>query len=435
VITDGRTLTAVADLPAVKDVTVRADDEERAVVRVDPGSAPWILTGDQGRLRLEGLLVSGTDIVLRGVFDEVVLSCCTLDPGNSGSLRTPPTVWDVSVDGRDLAPVTVWVEGEVRALTLDRCITGPIRTRTGGLIETLTASTSVIQGLPSEPPGTLTHLRDADAIVAALNHKRDELSTWLAGQLDAPTTAAVQTHADHTAVNSADAKRVVDALQTVIDGPLIWTVSRFAEHPLRDATAAAVESPPTGADLAELNRQLLTEAYPLALADAAIATAAGLVALTRCTLLGTGYLHRLECSESVLDDVVRVENAQDGCVRFSAWSTDSALPRRYESVQIAAGAPVMVSRRYGEWGYAQLHDGADSAIRSSNTGGPPSLLTGSHDGSEMGVYCRDAAAIKDRSLLIKLQEFLPVGLSPVLIHLPEADPEGELTRGRPWPPM
>jgi hypothetical protein len=435
VITDGRTLTAVADLPAVKNVTVRADDEERAVVRVDPGSAPWILTGDRGRLRLEGLLVSGTDIVLRGVFDEVVLSCCTLDPGNSGSLRTPPTVWDVSADGRDLAPVTVWVEGEVRSLTLDRCITGPIRTRTGGLIETLTASNSVIQGLPSEQPGRLTHLRDADAIVTALNHQRDELSTWLAGQLDATTTAAVQAHADHSAVSSADAKRVVDALQAVIDGPLIWTASRFADRQLRDATAAAVASPPTGAELAALNRQLLTEAYPLALADAAIATAAGLAELTRCTLLGVSYLHRLECSESVLDDVARVENAQDGCVRFSAWATDSALPRRYESVQIAAGAPVMVSRRYGEWGYAQLHDGADSAIRSSNTGGPPSLLTGSHDGSEMGVFCRDAAAIKDRSLLIKLQEFLPVGLSPVLIHLPEADPEGELTRGRPWPPM
>jgi hypothetical protein len=184
-----------------------------------------------------------------------------------------------------------------------------------------------------------------------------------------------------------------------------------------------------------LNRQLLAEAYPLALADAAIATDAGVVELNRCTVLGPAYVHRLECSESVLDDVARVQNAQDGCVRFSAWSTGSALPRRYESVEIAPGSPVMVSRRYGEWGYAQLHDGADSAIRGGNTGAAPSLLTGSHDGSEMGAFCRDAAAVKDRSLLIKLQEYLPLGLMPVLIHLPAADPEGELTRGRPWPPM
>ena len=434
VITDGLTLTGVADVPAIKNVTIRADDEERAVIRVTTG--PWTFTGDHATLRLEGLLVSGTDIVLRGVFDEVVLSCCTLDPGNSGSLRIPPTLWDVSVDGRDLAPVTVWVEGEVRSLIVDRCITGPIRTRTGGLIERLTPTNSIIQGLPTEARGTLTHLRDADAVVTALNQQRDELSTWLAAQLDAAATTAVQAHVDRTDVSSADAQLVVDALQTVIAGPLIWTAARFADRPLRDSTAAAVQNPPTGAaDLAALNRQLLAEAYPLALADAAIAATAGLVELTRCTLLGPAYVHRLECSESVLDDVVRVEDAQDGCVRFSAWATDSALPRRYESVQIAAGAPVMVSRRYGEWGYAQLHDGADSAILSGNTGGTPSLLTGSHDGSEMGVFCRDAAAIKDRSLLIKLQEFLPIGLSPVLIHLPEADPEGELTRGRPWPPM
>jgi hypothetical protein len=271
-------------------------------------------------------------------------------------------------------------------------------------------------------------------MLSALHHTRDELATWLAGQL--PTAAAaVAAHADHTDVPAADAALVVADLQAVITGPLIWTASRFADRPLRDSTAAAVlAAPADAAGLAALNRQLLAEAYPLALADAAIATDEGLVELTRTTVLGPAYIHRLECSESVLDDVVRVRDAQDGCVRFSAWATDSALPRRYESVQVAPGAPIMVSRRYGEWGYAQLHDGADSAILGGNTGGAPSLLTGSHAGSEMGAFCRDAAAIKDRSLLIKLQEYLPIGLSPVLIHLPTPDPDGEYMRGRPWPP-
>jgi hypothetical protein len=436
-VTDGRTLTAVADPALVRDITIRAEDSERAVIRLAPGAAPWVFTGEDATLRLEGLLVSGADIVLRGSFEEVVLSCCTLDPGNSGATRTPPSVWDRSCDGRDLRPVTVWVEGQVRSLVLDRSITGPIRTRTGGLIESLAATDSILQGLPSEAAGTLDHLRDADAMLSALRHRRDELSTWLAGQLDAAATAAVTGHADHTAVSAADAQLVTAGLQAVIDGPLVWTAGWFADRPLRDATVAAVEqaliSPP--ADPGPLNRQLLAEAYPLALADAALATDAGAVDLIRCTVLGAGYVHQLDCSESILDDVVRVRNAQDGCVRFSAWSTGSALPRRYESVQIAAGAPILTSRRYGEWGYAQLHDGADSAIVGGNTGGPPSLLTGSHGGSEMGVFCRDNAAIKDRSLLIKLQEYLPLGLSPVLIHLPEADPDGELTRGRPWPPM
>ncbi len=439
VVTDGRTLTAVADPAPVEAVTVRAEDSERAVIRLAPGAPPWVFTGQDGVLRLEGLLFSGADIVLRGSFDEVVLSCCTLDPGSSGALRTPPAVWDSSADGRDLRPVTVWVEGQVRSLVLDRSITGPVRTRTGGLIQHLAATDSIVQGLPSEPAapsGALTWLRDADAMLSALRRRPDELATWLAGQLDAAALAAVNAHADHTAVPAADAQLVAAALQAVIDGPLVWTAARFADRPLRDATLAAVTealaSPP--ADLAPLNRQLLAEAYPLALADAALAADAGTVELSRCTVLGPAYVHRLECSESILDDVVRVRDAQAGCVRFSAWSAGSALPRRYESVQIAAGAPIMVSRRYGEWGYAQLHDGADSAVTGGNTGGSPSLLTGSHGGSEMGVYCRDNAAIKDRSLLIKLQEYLPIGLSPVLIHLPEADPEGESTRGRPWPP-
>jgi len=445
VVDDALTSTAIADVGSagvpIDAVTIQAADQGRAVIRTAPGTE-WVFTGSMtggSTLRLEGLLVSGTDVVLRGQFAEVVLSCCSLDPGGSGRHRTPPAIWDVAVDQRRLTPATIWVEGEVESLVLDRCITGPIRTRTGGLVQALRATDSVIQGLPTEEPGALTALRDGDALVTALGEGLtaggDPLSSWLAGQLSPPSVAAVTGHGARTPVAPADAQLVVADLAAVIAGALIWTADRFAGRPLRDSTAAAAASPPAGAALAALNRQLLAEAYPLALADAAIALGAGTAVLSRCTLLGPGWLHRLECSESILDDVVRVQDAQSGCVRFSAWSTGSALPRRYESVQINPGAPIMVSRRFGEWGYAQLPDGADAAIVGGNTGGPPSLLTGSHDGSEMGAFCRDAAAVKDRSLEIKLQEFLPVGLSPVIVHLPEADPEGELTRGRPWPPM
>lgn len=326
---DGRTLTATGDAAAVTDLAIRADDGERAVVRTAPGSM-WTFTGAGGggatagsRLRLEGLLVSGTDLRVRGRFERVEVTCCTLDPGGSGAARTPPSVWDVAVDGRDLTSTTLWIEGTVRTLVVDRSITGPIRVAAGGLVEELEIVDSVVQGLP-----------------------------------------------------------------TALDEPGL-----------------------------------------------ALETSAGLTTLTRTTLLGPASLHRLEASESILHDLVRVRNAQDGCVRFSAWATGSALPRRYESVELPPAAPIFVSRRYGEWGYAQLSDGADSAIRSGNTRGTPSVLTGSRDGSEQGAFCRDIAAIKDASLLIKAQEYLPVGLAPVLVHLPEADPQGETTRGRPWPPM
>ena len=237
VITDGLTLPAAG--PAgpgapIADITIRGDDQQRAVIRITPGTGPWIFQGPAApgqpgaRLRLEGILLSGTDLVLRGRFDEVVLSCCTLDPGTSGDLRTPPEVWDRSVDGRDLSPATIWAEGDVRTLTVDRCITGPIRTRQNGLIETLTVTDSVLQGLPSEPGPALTALRDADGMFAALKHHRDPLSDWLASQLSAPSAAAVSGHADGDPVPAADQQLIVADLQTVIDGALVWSAARFA---------------------------------------------------------------------------------------------------------------------------------------------------------------------------------------------------------------
>ena len=434
VVRDGRTLTVTADVPAVRNVAIIAEDGERAVVRAPGGE--WVLTGDGGALRLEGLLVSGTDVVLRGDFTDVVVSCCTLDPGGSGASHTPPAVWDNAVDGRDLTPTTLWIEGIVDVLRIDRCLTGPLRTRTTGLVNELIITDSVVQGLLGEMDGDLDALRDADSIVSALRVQREPLGTWLAAQLDDATTTAVAEHTENTAVAPSTQALMTAALQGIVDGPLVWEAERFASRLLSPATLAAVAAAPTDADaIRRLNRRLLAEAFPLALADAALALEAGVARLERSTVLGRAFVHRLECSESILDDVCSVRDAQDGCVRFSAWASGSRLPRRYESVELAPGAPVMLSRRYGEWGYAQLSDGADSAIRSGNTSGSPTILSGAENRSEMGVFSRDLASVKDRSLLIKAQEYLPVGLAPVLIHLPEADPVGELTRGRPWPPM
>jgi hypothetical protein len=301
VVSDGLTCTSVADVSGIEDVAIRADDAKRAVIRLERGDGPWVLEGT-GTLRLEGLLFSGEDVVLRGEFEHVIVSCCTLDPGNGG---------EVSVDGRDLDPTTLWIEGTVERLTVDRCITGPIATRLGGIVEEVCASDSIL-------------------------------------------------HGDH-------------------------------------------------------------------------ALATGGLVLDRCTVLGKLDVHRLECSESILDDVAVVANVQDGCVRFSAWATGSELPRKYECVRVAPRAPLFVTRRFGEAHYAQLDVGADAAILGGGTAGPPSVRAGSHNGSEMGAFCRDAAAIKERSLLIKLKEYLPVGLTPVLVPMPPPDAEAETTRGKPWP--
>ena len=66
-------------------LTVRARPGQRPVVRLAQHAPPWVFTGGDGaRLILDGLYVSGGDIVLRGPFDYVKIAGCTLDPGTAG---------------------------------------------------------------------------------------------------------------------------------------------------------------------------------------------------------------------------------------------------------------------------------------------------------------------------------------------------------------
>lgn len=137
----------------------------------------------------------------------------------------------------------------------------------------------------------------------------------------------------------------------------------------------------------------------------AVDVGTGVVDLRRVTVLGRGRLHRLEASDAILHDIVTVEDYQSGCVRFSAWATGSIVPRRYESVEIAPRQGLFTSAAFGHHGYAQLHDAAPAAI-----------LAGAEDGSEMGAFSREQSGVKERGLLIKYREYMPVGLVPVVIH-------------------
>jgi hypothetical protein len=295
VIADSLTYDTVAPVAAIAQVTIAAENRTRPVVRMPPPTpspTQWIFTGagspgtTTSVLTLDGLLVSGGDIVLRGAFDTVLITCCTLDPG---SYDTKAGKLMVAADLRDLLPTHLRVEGEVRNLVVDRAILGPILTAAGGVIETLTVSDSIIQA-----------------------------------------------HAGELAL---------------------------------DLTGTSVD-------------------------------------LTRVTLMGQADVHRLHVSDSILHDVVSVDDIQNGCVRFTAWASGSTLPRQYESVQRQPVTTTFVSRVFGNPGYAQLL----SAIGAQ-------LLEGAEDGSEMGAFSREKGAIKARSIRIKYREFMPVGLGPVLINV------------------
>lgn len=127
-----------------KTIAVTATDRQRPVVRWTGGGATWTITGTGGSLVLQGMWLQGADIVLAGKFETVSLRYVTLDPGSSDP--NGPLI-GTAIDGVPLAPVHLWIEASIGTLTLERCISGPIRTRNGGAVEQMTATDSIIQAI------------------------------------------------------------------------------------------------------------------------------------------------------------------------------------------------------------------------------------------------------------------------------------------------
>jgi hypothetical protein len=145
------------------DLTIMAANETRPLLRFTPAQSwiNWIITSSSSvpsNLTLDGLFVSGADIVLRGNFNSVTITCCTLDPGSAADSastammdESPPSplesaVFALSADGRDLLPCRLWIEGTIGTLTIQNSILGPIRTRAAGEVESLNVTDSIIQG-------------------------------------------------------------------------------------------------------------------------------------------------------------------------------------------------------------------------------------------------------------------------------------------------
>jgi hypothetical protein len=171
-------------------------------------------------------------------------------------------------------------------------------------------------------------------------------------------------------------------------------VDRSITGPIATAGAGRV-------GLLEIRESIVQAADPSAFA---LAIAGGEVVLSRSTILGRAQVHRVDASECILHEQFVVEDTQHGCVRFTAYADTSAVPRPYESVAIGPAAPLFTSRRFGDPGYAQLRATASAEISE-----------GAENGSEMGAFWREANAIKERSLLIKFEEYLPLGLEPVVV--------------------
>jgi hypothetical protein len=92
---------------------------------------------------------------------------------------------------------------------------------------------------------------------------------------------------------------------------------------------------------------------------------------------------------------------QEGCVRYSYVPMAATLPRQFECVQEGPGVPqpIFASLRYGDPGYGKLLAQTDDQIR-----------RGAEDGGEMGFFHFLKAPLRETDLIVRMQEYLPVGL-------------------------
>ncbi|UWZ81740.1 hypothetical protein [Occallatibacter riparius] len=407
--------TQTLTVPAGATVVVAARSGERPVLRWPTGAPQtWTIVGQAAAsgnptvLVLEGLLLQGADIVLQGSFDSVYLRMMTLDPGTSyaapipcpyeqpGPPPNPLPMYGTAIDGMPLAPVTLYVEGSVTNLILERTIVGPIRTRFGGAIESMTASDCILQSIPSHTvakTGTLNNptIFDSASLAASLKYQTNSL-----------------------------AKKAVTGNSALISDLNSYTPGTIPSSALIAAMTAAIQ---------QFTAAEAEKAWPLALADLALGFAEGNVSLSRCTVLGASYTHRLSASESILDGLATVEDPQAGCVRFTAYAKGSNLHQPYRSVEITPGAPIFESRAFGNPEYAKLRSDADAQILAPGHGGsgcgdpnaqpakPGTILEGAQNGSEMGVYCLEGIPLKRRGLALKFEEYSPIGQLPVWIDV------------------
>jgi hypothetical protein len=408
--------TKTLTVPGGASVVVSARSGERPVLRWPKAGAPhtWTIVGQPSGsgtptvLVLEGLLLQGADIVLRGSFDSVYLRMMTLDPGTSyeppvgcpghKAIPTPNPLpmYGTAIDGMPLAPGMLFIEGSITNLILERTITGPIRTRYGGAVENMTASDCILQSIPTHvvsKTGKLTDpiLFDSASLAASLKYHTNTL-----------------------------AKKAVTG-----DPALVFDLNHY--KPGTDPPSALITL--MKAAIKQFTPAAAEAAWPLALADLALGFAEGTVSLSRCTVLGPTYTHRLSASESILDGVATVEDPQAGCVRFTAYAKGSNLHQPYRSVEITPGAPIFESRDFGRPEYAKLRSDADAQILAPGQGGsgcgdpnappanPGTILEGAQNGSEMGVYCLEAIPLKRRGLALKFEEYSPIGQLPVWIDV------------------
>lgn len=131
----------------------------------------------------------------------------------------------------------------------------------------------------------------------------------------------------------------------------------------------------------------------------------GLARLEYVTVLGTAAAARLQASDCLFADAVTLDPPDaaavpGSCIRYSRIPPSLAKLHPLTTTE----APVFCADTFGAPGGGVLHPAAPEAIRA-----------GAEDGGEMGAYHAWRYAARDKAVMVKLQEFLPIGQVAVLI--------------------
>ena len=223
--------------------------------------------------------------------------------------------------------------------------------------------------------------------------------------------------------------RTLDAHGDPVDGDQPSIVADDADNThlslVIDASIVGAIRVPLDAQLVTVRRSIVDGVDVAAIArTGSDDESACAVDLDQVTVLGAVHARRMPmASESIFRDLVRVERTQEGCVRFSYVPPGSVTPRRHrcqpdlsldvEGLTVAGRAriearlrPSFTSVHYHDPGYAQLGFHC-----------PLAITTGAEDGSEMGVWAWLRNPQREANLRLRLTEYLPFGLEPVLIYV------------------
>jgi hypothetical protein len=123
------------------------------------------------------------------------------------------------------------------------------------------------------------------------------------------------------------------------------------------------------------------------------------------TIFGKTRVERISGRGGVFTGTLTVDDDQTGCLKLCWFSNDGdRLPQNSECLKAPDARLVFTSEVFGHEAYAQLALDADPRIKSR---GP--------DDDQMGAYGFLLEAHKWLNLTIRLREFTPVGVRPLLI--------------------